>query len=375
MPHALPTNKRSPQTRYLLATLVLIMAWAASCSNTFAPASEIRSLRILALTTDKPYANAGDSITLSMTVHDGLEDADDPDAGPRALQIMWLAGCYDPEGDLYFLCFAQLAEQLGALAGASSDNPPDTSLLKITTAAPTSSGVPNAHEFTFTLPDDIVTRRPVPEEGPHYGIAYVFFAACAGTLAPAPLDSLGGQAPEFPVQCLDDQGQALGADSFVPGYTQIYAFADERANSNPAISGLLLDGESMSDNIDEVAVVAACPLSEEERRVAGCGSKATTDGCTAVKLEAEIGDEAENDPDAFGKDGAALRETVWVSYFSDGGDLDPAIALVSDATEGYIDDHSTSWLPPAEPGLYQLWAVARDQRGGSSVIRRFVRVE
>ena len=88
-----------------------------------------------------------------------------------------------------------------------------------------------------------------------------------------------------------------------------------------------------------------------------------------------IGDISELDPGATDIDGNPAREFIWGTYFSDGGDLSPALSLVSDATKGYQADFDTEWIPPAKPGIYSLWAVARDQRGGSSIIRRFVRVE
>ena len=358
--------------RVLLLAAVGAMLLAPSCAPSFDPPSLVNTLRILSVTADKSYAKPGQEVTLRMTVHDGLGDPEDPQAGPRALQILWLAGCYDPQGDLYFLCFEQLAKTLAPLADGGL---PPSDLVKIEPALPSSSGVPDAHSFTFKLPKDIVSQRPAPDEGPHYGIAYIFFAACAGTLAPASAEQLGSDVPEFPVSCLDAQGNPLGPDSFVPGYTQIYAFADERENANPQIDALSLDGDAIADDLDEIPVVAPCPIRAQDRRGASCGQGEPTDACTHYEIDAMIGDVAETDPDGVGAEGEALRETVWVSYFADAGDLSPAISLVSDATKGYIAEHHTEWIPPSEPGLVTLWAVARDQRGGSSVIRRFVRVE
>jgi hypothetical protein len=271
------------------------------------------------------------------------------------------------------LCFEQLLDVLGPLA--SGGQIPD-GLLKIDQGLPASSGTPDAHEFTFTLPDDIVSERPEPDAGPHYGIGYVFFAACAGTLSPTPLASLGGEVPEFPLQCLDDEGNALGADSFVPGYTQVYAFADGRGNLNPEVTALMLDGNDVPDDVGAIPEVDACPVSDSERRTFTCGNKAPTAECTKYEFEAVIGDVAEFDLDSTDANGNTLRETVWVSYFADGGTFKRDVALVSDATTGYIDDHGAEWIPPDAPSgtVINLWAVARDQRGGSSVVRRFVRI-
>src|SRR5690606_18668524 len=108
------------------------------------------------------------------------------------------------------------------------------------------SGDIGTSEFTLTLPDDLVSSRPVPQAGPHYGIAYVFFAACAGNLVAVPLENPGGgQVPDFPLRCVDPEGNVLGSESFSIGYTQVYAFADMRDNTNPPIDGLSLDGAAI----------------------------------------------------------------------------------------------------------------------------------
>ncbi len=355
--------------RAALLFAVLGMFVAPSCTPGFDPPSKINSLRILAVTIDKPYAVPGDDVTLSLTVHDGLGD----DAGnPRDLQILWIAGCFDPEADQFFLCFESLAETFGPLANGGL---PPPELVQIQTLTPAMNGEPDALDFTFNMPEDIVSRRPVPAAGPHYGIAYVFFAACAGALSPTEIESLGGEVPEFPLECLDGSGNKLGAESFVVGYTQIYSFADERPNANPVMAGITLDDVAIPENFDDTPVIEACPISAQERKVAGCGQQDPAKLCTTYELKALIGDIAEIDADNVDLDGNPFTEIVWVSYFVDGGDVSPSLALVNDATKGYQDSFQTEWIPPSEPGTYNIWAVARDQRGGSSVVRRSLRVQ
>jgi len=368
-------NARPIWLRHLLATLVLAMLLAVSCAPGFDPPSKVSTVRILSVTIDKPYALAGDEVTFRMTVHDGLPSAQEPGATPRPLQILWLAGCVDPEGDQYYLCYEQLAEVLAPLAQGGL---PDPELVKLDVVTPELSGAPDALEFTTTLPDDIVTRRPVPKAGPHYGIAYIFFAACAGQLAPADLASLGGEVPEFPLECHDSAGNKLGPDSFIIGYTQVYAFSDERLNTNPPVPGLAMDGIEMSEDPTAPVAVKRCDVNDEDRRQPACASENPTDDCIQYTIKAMLGDlgeVAELDPDAYDLDGNQLREVVWVSYFGDGGDFDPSLALVNDATQGFQDAFETTWIPPREPGLYRIWAVLRDQRGGSTVVRRFVQVD
>jgi hypothetical protein len=366
------TRGRRPWLRWALL-LALVAGWAVACAPGFLPPSKVVTLRILAVTVDRPYALPGDDVTLRMTVSDGLGDPSDPAAGPRDLQILWLGGCFDPEGDQYYLCFDQLAETLAPLAESGDLS---SEYLQVGVALASADGTPDAHEFTLTMPEDIVSRRPVPQAGPHYGIAYVFFAACAGQLAPAALQSTGGDVPDFPLQCLDADGQPLGSDSFVIGYTQIYAFADGRLNDNPAMDGLDLDGDPMAEELDQAPTVKACPVDEASRRTAACSKDDPTADCRTYTIKAEVArDVAEVDPDGQDADGNPLHEVVWISYFADGGDLDPSLALVNDATKGYQSAFETEWVPPAEPGVYSIWAVLRDQRGGSTVLRRFVRVE
>ncbi|RLB48599.1 MAG: hypothetical protein DRI90_25265 [Deltaproteobacteria bacterium] len=363
---------RSHRLRYVLAAFALAMLAATSCAPDFDPPSKLDTLRILAVTIDTPYALAGDDVTLRMTVFDGAGHPDDPDSVPRNLQIIWLGGCFDPEGDLYYLCFTELAELMGSFDGGM----PPEDLVKFDAAPGSLSGTPDAHEFTFTMPNDIVSRRPKPPVGPHYGIAYVFFAACAGQIVPVELTSPGGgQVPDFPLECHDIAGNKLGSESFVIGYTQVYAFADERANANPPIEAITLDGIELPDDPADAPVVESCPVTEDDRRAAACASDQPVDDCRQYVINATIGDVAEVDPGAVDIDGNPMREVVWVSYFAKGGDMSMALSLVSDATEGYLNDHDTDWVPPAEPGTYAIWAVARDQRGGSSVVRRYVRVE
>ncbi len=400
-----PVRANTPPSRRGVRALLAFaaaLALAMSCSPGFEPPSKVTGLRVLAITTDRPYARGGDEVTLAMTVTDGLasrlanEKANGTASGgggaggagmggaaggggsgmaegaPRPLQILWLGGCFDPPGDQYFLCFEQLAALFADLGRGGL---PPAGLVSLATTDPASDGVPDAHTFTLLLPEDIVTRRPKPSTGPHYGIAYVFFAACAGTLVPAAPAQLGSAVPEFPLACLDADGNPQGAESFVPGYTQIYAFADERENLNPPTDGLELDDVALSSDPSLAVVVPRCTVTEAERRSASCSREQPLDACTKHRIDALVPDVAELVPDGKDESGKLLRETIWVDYFADGGDFDTQIKLVSDARVGYLDEHGTEWTPPSEPGLYSLWAVTRDQRGGSSVVRGFVRVE
>lgn len=337
-----------------------LMAKAASpgCAAGNDPPSKINSLRVLAVTADKPYAAPGETVNFAMDLHDGSESG-------RPIQITWIGGCFDPEGDLYYVCFEDLKKAFNGAAGSASE---------VTIAQ--GNGLT---EFSLVLPEDIISRRPPPAAGPHYGIAYVFFMACAGTLQLLP-EAASGEAGSvsLPFDCLDESGARLGADRFVPGYTQIYSFADGRRNENPDIGGLLFNGSPAPEGDDEDAlpVVITCPLSEDDRRASGCSADDPFEVCQAYPIDVLVDPNvAEIDPGVTTPEGEALREIVWVGYFADKGDIDGDTALVSGAVEGYHEDHGSRWIPPAEPGIATLWAIARDSRGGTTVLPTRVRVE
>ena len=183
-----------------------------------------------------------------------------------------------------------------------------------------------------------------------------------------------GRAPDFPFGCFDGD-KRLGPESFVPGYTQVYTFADERQNENPEVLGLTLNGEDVpeEEDFDKLPVVKACPLTEDERRNPGCDQSAR-EACTEYTIKGVVDPSiGEVDPDATGEEGGTLTEAVWISYFVDRGDIAPGVKLVNDAVAGFNPNIATSFLPPAEAGFATIWAVIRDARGGTGVIKRMVR--
>jgi hypothetical protein len=353
----------------LAASVLSAPVIGSGCASAFSDPSQITSLRVLSVAIDKPYANPGDEVRFQMHYADRLFDS------PRPVQILWLGGCFNPPGDAYYACYESLARSFESLT--------DTSVLLKCLArtcdepTPPDCLIDSCDEFTLRLPDDLITSRPRPELPPYYGIGYVFFAVCAGTLGPISTET-EARASAFPLGCFDSEGNQLGADSFVPGYTQIYAFEDMRSNNNPVVSGISLDKKPMDENPDPAAlpVVKACPITEEERRVTGCNAPDIPATCTQYELDVLVDSAvAEPDGDAQTTDGKPLREIVWVNYFVDAGELSGPIKLISDAVKGYQADHKATWTPPETPGEATLWAVVRDSRGGSTILERHILVQ
>lgn len=338
-----------------LRALGLALVLSPSCLGSFDSPSEVTGLRVLAVSAKdgRSYATPGETVTLELSLAAARES--EPE-----VQIVWFGGCYNPEQDAYYRCFADLEDTQGASAPTRSER------VRLS-SEPTTN--PVVSSFDLTLPEDILSGRPPPKDGVRYGTAFVFFAACAGDIRPVEATGEEGLAGSFPIGCFDSEGNQLGAGSFVPGYTQIYVFEDERTNQNPTATGLALNDEPMDPRF--APGVSPCALTEDERAMTGC---AAPEPCPSHTIKALVGDVAEVDVGAVSAEGTTLRETIWVNYFADGGQIE-ASKLVSDAVEGYVGEHEVEWTPPAEPGLVRIWAVVRDTRGGSSVISRTVAVE
>ena len=372
-----PSNGRSLRRLLLGAAAVGLMASgpiSSGCAAGFEEPSKLRGLRILGVTLDKPYANPGDSVRMDMTLTDTLEDEE----GSEPVSITWLGGCFNPPGDQYFVCTGALLQQLAAAQGGSAPGSEELAIPGFQ-VDPLQGGTGSS--FELQIPDDVVSRRPKPEQGPHYGIGFVFFAACAGTLRPIPPEG-DGAAGSFPFGCFDQAGNRLGADRFVPGYTNVYVFADGRTNANPEILSLDLGPEKEKEEAEPLpedgsAEVELCDVDAETRRSSACGKgEQALEACKRYRLDVQIPeDTAELDPDAQDLDGKDFREVVWVSYYADAGELKDATRLLSEAKSGYIDDHAATWTPPDTAGPVNLYAVVHDARGGTAIIQRQVQVK
>lgn len=364
------SKRRGRRTALGVAGTAMIGALLAggpgACSAPFDPPSYVNTLRIFAVSADTPFAlepqrdpDTGELVEQTVTFKMTYADAR-PDDTFVPVTIVWIGGCFNPEGQQYYGCFDQLGE---IFEGLQSGQPDPNGYV---------SAGPGVDTFELKIPEGVVSDLPDPEYGSKYGLAYVFFLACAGEVRPV-VQQGDTAAGFFPLGCFDSEGRELGPDAFIPGYTQIYIFEDGRQNENPEVKGFVYDGETQAP--DETLQATVCPVTLEERRKSGCSATDEFVECEVHELDIDVDDSvSEIDEGALDANGDPLNEVVWVTYFASGGTFQGDTKLVSDAQEGLLDDRAIEWVAPEEAGTYQLWAVTRDNRGGSTVATHFVEV-
>lgn len=337
-----------------LAVLALALG-AVGCGAEFDPPHEVKTLRVLGVQKSAPYAQPGQDVELRMLWTDASPKA------PRPVSVTWFSGCTNPPGDLYYNCFTQL----GSLDPGSGSLPPGVK-------------VGTGNRFTFTMPADVIDSRPPPQDPklPPYGLAYVFFAVCAGQLGPAPSDQ------PFPIGCYGPDGKALGADDFIVGYSAIYAYRDF-TNANPSVTGFSFNGVEtppvcIGEQCADVSEPPPPPDCSQPNVpcIFACAADGDEDDCDGYPVRPLVDrDSAEKDSVSSAAYGRDTEEQMWIRYFADAGSLDSDIRLLNDAEKGWNDDFGTKFRAPKDPGVVNLWAVVYDNRGGMNWVRQQVVVQ
>jgi hypothetical protein len=349
------------------------------CAVNFAPPSQVETLRVFSVSVDKPYIApiaatdcAADpakcTVSFDMEVYDGYGVA--TQGSERPINILWIGGCFDPEGDQYSLCLVPLLGLYQQAAPALDDAIKNHLPPKFPKGLPVGLG----KKFSMIVPD-IVSQRPKPQYGPHYGVAYVFFLACAGTFGL--LDKDPSAAGDFPIGCFDSQtGERLGAESFVPGYTQVYSFEDGRVNQNPPVNDVIFDEKILPEDDSAAPTVGTCDVPEQDRNLPpSCSRQDPYTQCEAHTVDVDVPpDVAEDDPEATDQNGKQLKESVWVDYFSSAGNFEEDIKLVRAPDSSQLNKREVKWIAPPVSGDVTMWVVVRDSRGGSTTLTRTVRV-
>lgn len=322
------------------ATLAL-----ASCGPELSRISSVETLRILGVRKSAPYARPGESVTLRMLWEDGRTEL------PEEVQTFFAFWCLNPPGNAYSQCLSQ---------------PPTAD----------AEFVLNQDEFTLTIPENALREDALDPDALPRGSAFVFYGVCAGELQLGALDAQAAAAGDdlLPL-CVDENGKVLGAEDFVIGYSQIFVF-EELRNENPILTGLEFKGQPVEvDCIDDECVGPyAVPDLEGCEEGVICLESCEEDGdvmeCDSEEIEAIVARESVQEDslsaESFGRD---LEESIWVSYFIDRGLIAPEVKLVNDAELGFRDEAQSEVYPPAEPGPVRVWAVVRDNRGGTAWLR------
>jgi hypothetical protein len=388
----------------LFAVVVQALLFGLGCAPDFEPASTLDSVRVLGVQKDKPYARPGDTVTLRMLVTDATP------SGARPIEIIWLGGfCEHPPGDLYLRCFDQFVPKPGDPPFTGEFGLPDTILQG------------TGPVFKLPLSRDIISGRPPPvnrRQRP-YGVSFVFFTACAGNLGIAP------EGETLPFACYNStSGERLGPSAFVAGYTEVFA-SNTITNANPLVTGFEVDDQKVATDCTGAACIppeeaslggdaglprGAAPsgaggldaaLADAGVIDAGSGAAPGVDAggfrlpeadpCDATSPSAACIDvctkEKQNDcpkhsikllvdPESAEIDGVAKEleghdvfEQGWINYYTDGGKIPIEVKLLSDATLGFHEGHATNILAPRKKGLFHVWAVAHDNRGGTEWVR------
>jgi hypothetical protein len=332
---------------------------------------------------DLPYARPGETVSLTLSWHDGSPQAALPEPEQRRVHLAWFGPCVNPPFDSYAACGQALERQRSNCKEGEGvcdpDVNPDTSDDFVTGEGP---------KFQVTVPDrsDTLHANQDPKQPP-YGLVYVFFAACAGELGPS-------QDPTFPASCYAKDDTAfqhpLGSEDFVAGYTAIYVFGDEYRNQNPVIAGFAVNGLVAEDAVcigdsclgtcdddgcvnrpsavdfgDPTAVSYYCEM-HPTLCIPTCSDDGDPLKCPGYGVHPTVYRDPNSEPDQITNEsyGHAYVEQMWIDYYSTRGGLKSATRLLQDATSGWNDAYGTVFYAPDTPGPVELWAAVHDNRGG-----------
>ena len=345
--------------RALLPLAIGLSLSVLGCGPEFDPSNEIKTIRVMGVQKDRPYAQPGDEVSLQMLWHDPQGRSD--------VQRAWIGGCVNPPGDLFYGCFAQQ----GAAGQPGAQLP-----------------VGFGDSFTVQIPSDIISGRPGPfaPGQRRYGLYIVFFAVCAGQLGfDMMVDPEAAGSTGLPIRCLDEDEQPLGSEDFVVGYSSIYSFEDV-SNDNPTFSsgpdgkGEFLIDENLApgdclgaDCQGAAAMEVDCSVKGESRCIEACDDDGDF-ACPAIDVAPRIEQLVETDPVTSEIYGSDVTEQMWVNYYVDRGAINE-VRLLNDASSGWNGKYRGQLRAPKDPGPLQVWAVAHDNRGGTQWSRITLQVK
>ena len=210
-----------------------------ACAPSFDPPSKVQSFRVLAVQKDKPYAKPGETVNFSMLYDDASPSA------PRPIHIAWLPGSRILSADSNTSARSfqnpncrrgepekSARHQLPWGASGGVLTRPRAKLPDRDRHAPCRAHVPVRAGARVLVPisDNIISvprEASGPEPDPLRRGQFVFFVACAGdhiALTRATSGSTEGTVPTFPIGCFTKDNVPLGADDFVAGYSEVFAY-------------------------------------------------------------------------------------------------------------------------------------------------------
>jgi hypothetical protein len=320
----------------LIGCLLGLLGFA--CQEDLEAISQVTKFRVLAVQTDPPEANPGESVALRVLVADPDPDPAAVKTGPPHRRItavgMAVSGLITPssseigEPDLIWPPFAAAAGADGVIDLAVLGVPPDAAEL-----------------LTDEEPELTATAVLLICAGGEEGIEAALLQALLAAGQDSGLDDPGD---------LVDVCTGAGADEGLVAFKTFEITdrlpGDEGRNENPLIAEVALDEQALAD---DQAAVFQCTGS---------------DGCReGVPLEAYLAAESFQTYEkvVFGEVEIA-DERIYVSWFTTGGGF-TSDRSGNDGTAG--DPFENDWLPPREGGRFQLWVVAHDIRGGVSWVK------
>jgi hypothetical protein len=399
-----------------LKVALLLGLGAIGCGPELEKQSEVDSLRVLAVQKSQPIARPGQRVDLKMLWHDGTEP--DKSKAPRNVDITWLGWCVNPVGGLYYNCFSQLTEALATDLLTQVEQPPQPDACTWPAGGKgdtLSVCIPKTNTQLGRSPTDASGYdliQPLDPKQPPYALFYVFFAACAGKLAFGEGGGTEAAAFQIPLRCVDSQGEALGPDDFVVGYSTLSVYSEDRQdikNRNTGVTGIEFGGRTYpkpESNGNGVTCIGPDCIGEQRLCLektgakceanADCCSGSCKDGacaqpsagvlpvvdrcpkdgdCKEIEFKPIIDQELIDDDPISSLGGKTFEEQQWVTYSVAGGEVANELRLINDPTVGFNSQYETKYKPPQEPGWSYVWAVVRDNRGGVNWVRQRIWVK
>jgi hypothetical protein len=233
--------------------------------------------------------------------------------------------------------------------------------------------LPSGPSFNFTMPTDIVaTHRPVPGTPP-YGLAILFNIACAGHLQFLPLDPNNPNPVQVPIGCFDSNGDQLGPDDFVLGYTRVYAFPPDGGadggpitNANPIISSVSVQNIGLPNDTLAVTPEPNVPMGYS---APGITLQHCLGNCAAIPIGPNVPASSQELTQNVDSSGNPQREQIWADFYATFGSFAGGASLLYDPSRGSIGGPSVTdnqFIPPNKAGTGFIWIVVHDDRSGAS---------